>query len=42
MMIPQNRGYPVAGLVPAAHVFCPPELGSLEGVDARDKPGQGD
>lgn len=42
MIIPQNRGYSVAELVPAAHVFFPPELGSLEDVDARDKPGQGD
>jgi hypothetical protein len=33
---------PLAGLVPAIHVFVQPEMQWQEDVDAPDKPGQGD
>jgi hypothetical protein len=42
MNLPQSHTYPVAGLVPATHVFFPSEIGRRKDVDARDKPGQGD
>src|SRR5712691_9042195 len=36
-----NHRYPVAGLVPATHVFFRREIGSGKDVDGRDKPGHG-
>src|SRR5713226_5965890 len=36
-----HHRYPLAGLVPAIHVFSHCEAGSGKDVDGRDKPGQG-
>jgi len=41
MTLQKLHSYPVAGLVPATHVFSRAELGCQKDVDARDKPGQG-
>src|SRR5713101_1887610 len=36
-----QRPIPLAGLVPATHVFAAHSVDRQEGVDGRDKPGQG-
>jgi hypothetical protein len=41
MMPEKFHTCPVAGLVPATHVFLPIEAGYRKDVDARDKPGHG-